>query len=218
MKIIAINGSPRKEGNTARMCQEFLRGAEAAGADTEIVHLYDLCYTGCKSCFACKRAGSSTYGHCVVKDDIEAVLNKTVQADGVVFASPVYCGEITAQLKGFLERLLFPFVTYEEGYRTIAPRKMPTAMIYTMNLRKEGMEERGYTRQFLNMENYISRVFSAPELFYAWNTYQFKNYAAYKVEVFSEKDKAAYRQEQFPLECQKAFFGGKAMAEKAAQA
>lgn len=58
MKAIAINGSPRRGWNTEQMLNEALRGAAEAGADTQLVQLYDLCFTGCRSCFACKRIGA----------------------------------------------------------------------------------------------------------------------------------------------------------------
>ena len=58
MKAIAINGSPRKSWNTDLILQEALKGAADAGAEVEMVHLYDLNFTGCRSCFACKRKGA----------------------------------------------------------------------------------------------------------------------------------------------------------------
>lgn len=57
MKVIAINGSPRKNWNTHKLLNAALEGAKSMGAETEIIHLYDLNYTGCRSCFACKRKG-----------------------------------------------------------------------------------------------------------------------------------------------------------------
>jgi multimeric flavodoxin WrbA len=57
MKIMAINGSPRKEWNTATLLQKALEGAASQGATTELIDLYDLNYKGCISCFACKEKG-----------------------------------------------------------------------------------------------------------------------------------------------------------------
>jgi len=65
----------------------------------EIINVYDLNYTGCKSCFACKRLEGKSYGKCAVKDDIHEVLEKVSQADGLIFGSPVYFGTITGQLQ-----------------------------------------------------------------------------------------------------------------------
>ncbi len=70
MKVIAFNGSPRKEWNTATLLQHALQGAAAQGAETELIHLYDLTYTGCTSCFACKRKGGKSYARCAVQDGL----------------------------------------------------------------------------------------------------------------------------------------------------
>lgn len=213
MKIIAINGSPRKKGNTATLCEEFLKGAKSVRPDveTEIINLYELNYTGCKSCFACKRTQSNTYGTCIIPDDLQKIIDRISTADGIVLGSPIYFGDITGQMRCFLERLLFPYVTYETGYKTIAPKHMSTAMIYTMNVTQEIMKQFQYDMRISHIESFIERVFSKPQAYYAYNTYQFDNYNNYKVEVFSESDKAEYKQLQFPRECQRAFNGGIAM-------
>ena len=70
MKLIAFNGSPRKKRNTATLLEHACKGAKSEGAKTELIHLYDLDYKGCTSCFACKRIGGKRYGHCAVKDDL----------------------------------------------------------------------------------------------------------------------------------------------------
>ena len=61
MKVMAINGSPRKEWNTATLLEKALEGAASQGAETELIHLYDLSFKGCKSCFACKTRGGESY-------------------------------------------------------------------------------------------------------------------------------------------------------------
>ena len=70
MKVIAVNGSPRKNWNTTTLLQKALDGAKSKGADTEIIHLYDLNFKGCTSCFACKRKNNLNIGHCAMKDDL----------------------------------------------------------------------------------------------------------------------------------------------------
>lgn len=70
MKVIAINGSPRKNWNTATLLEKALDGAKSVGADVEMIHLYDLSFKGCTSCFACKRKGSQLNGKCAMKDDL----------------------------------------------------------------------------------------------------------------------------------------------------
>ena len=211
MEIIAINGSPRKNWNTVAMCEKFLEGAAsvAEGVNTTLVNLYDLNYKGCISCFGCKRKGSKNYGKCIVRDDLHDVLQKVSAADAVAFASPIYFGDITGQMRCFLERLLFPFNTYEAGYRTIAPKRMPVVMIYTMNVSEEGFTEYGYDQRLQNTESVIGRILTPVQRLCAFNTYQFKNYDDYEAATFSEQAKAEHRRTQFPLDLQAAFDMGK---------
>ena len=209
MKIYAINGSPRKNKNTATLLQKALDGVKESTKDkeieTEIINLYDLNYTGCKSCFACKRLGGKSYGKCAVKDDIQVVLEKVSQANGLIFGSPIYFGTITGQLQSFLERLLFPYLVYDENYSSIAPKKIPTAFIYTMNAPEESMNQIGYLKTFNNIEASIEHIFSKPLVMYSNSTYQFDDYSKYKADAFSEEERAEHRKIQFPLDCQKAF-------------
>ncbi|MBU3183226.1 flavodoxin family protein [Clostridium estertheticum] len=209
MKVYAINGSPRKNNNTATLLQKALDGVKEAAKDkeieTEIINLYDLNYTGCKSCFACKRLGGASYGKCAIKDDIYEVLEKLSQADGIIFGSPIYLSNITGQLQSFLERLLFPNLVYDENYSTIAPKKMPTAFIYTMNAQEELMDKIGYPSIFNKIESSLERILTKPLVMYSNNTYQFDDYSKYKSNAFSEEEKAEHRRTQFPLDCQKAF-------------
>jgi multimeric flavodoxin WrbA len=75
MNVIAVNGSPRKTWNTAALLQKALDGAASAGARTELIHLYDLEYRGCISCFSCKRKDGDL-GRCAMKDGLTEVLEK----------------------------------------------------------------------------------------------------------------------------------------------
>jgi multimeric flavodoxin WrbA len=207
--VIAINGSPRKNGNTVTLLQKALHGVKEASKDkeieTEIINLYDFNYTGCKSCFACKRLEGKSYEKCVLKDDIQEVLEKLSQADGIVFGSPIYFGTITSQLQSFLERLLFLYLVYDDNYSSIAPRNMPTAFIYTMNAPEEVMNKIGYLKTFNHIGSAIEHIFTKPLVMYSNNTYQFDDYSKYKSNAFSEEAKVAHRKIQFPLDCQKAF-------------
>ena len=109
MKLIAFNGSPRKKGNTATLLRHAIEGAKEKGAKTELIHLYDLDYKGCTSCFACKRIGSKSYGHCAMKDDLRPVLRKVEAADAILIGSPIYYSITTGETRCFLERLMYPY-------------------------------------------------------------------------------------------------------------
>ena len=108
MKALFINGSPRKNGNTAKLLNSALEGAQAAGASVELVNLYDrsLNYKGCMSCFACKIKGGKK-GVCSFKDDLLPILEKAIEADVLVCGAPNYCSYPSANLRAFMERLIF---------------------------------------------------------------------------------------------------------------
>lgn len=107
-KIIAINGSPRKNWNTAILLQSALEGAKANGAETELINLYDYEFKGCVSCLVCKRKDSTANGLCAYKDALTSILEKCKAADAVILGSPIYFGDVTSMMRSFLERFLFP--------------------------------------------------------------------------------------------------------------
>ena len=75
-KVYAINGSPRKNWNTATLLKHALEGAASQGAETELIHLYDLNFKGCTSCFSCKLKDGESFGKCAMKDGLTPVLEK----------------------------------------------------------------------------------------------------------------------------------------------
>lgn len=212
MKVIAINGSPRKNQNTATLLNKALEGAQSMGAETELVHLYSLEYKGCTSCFACKRKDGKSYGKCAYQDELTPILQKIEQADAIILGSPIYLCDVTGQMHAFLERLIFPYLTYTEGYKTIFGRKIHTGLIYTMNVTAERMEERGFQQTLQWIESYLQNVFGHCESLYAFDTYQFDDYSKYIVTVFDEHQKSQVRAEQFPIDCDKAFDMGRRFA------
>ncbi|MDT8441670.1 MAG: flavodoxin family protein, partial [Desulfuromonadales bacterium] len=76
MTIYAINGSPRKNWNTSRMLESALEGARSKGAATRLIHLYDLDFKGCTSCFGCKLREGKSYGRCAMRDELTPVLEE----------------------------------------------------------------------------------------------------------------------------------------------
>ena len=209
MKVYAINGSPRRNRNTATLLDKVLEGARAAGApgevETERFDLYALQFTGCRSCFACKLKDGASYGRCAVKDGLFPVLEKLREADAIVFGSPIYYRTITGQLHAFFERFFFPYMQYKVGYPNLVQRKIPVACVYTMNVMEDEMLRDGY-RQYLELfEMFLGAYFQKPLLLHSFNTYQFDDYSKYVCEVFSAEEKAAYRDEHFPKDCQAAY-------------
>jgi len=100
MKIVCLLGSPRSTGNSSTIANRFLETARGLGAETRSFELNRLSYRGCQGCYACK----TTLERCVLQDGLTEVLAAVGEADLVVLATPVYYGEATSQLKGFMDR------------------------------------------------------------------------------------------------------------------
>ena len=103
MKVMAFNGSPRKKKwNTVTLLENALEGAGAAGAEVELIHLYDLSYSGCISCFDCKKMNREKDGVCAVKDDLTSVMERIKVADALIIRTPVYCHAESSATRAFL--------------------------------------------------------------------------------------------------------------------
>jgi multimeric flavodoxin WrbA len=207
MKVVGINGSPRKKWNTASLLEKAIEGAASKGAETELVHLYDLDYKGCISCFACKLSSGSSYGRCVVNDGLKPVLDKLEQAQVVILGSPIYFGMVTGAMRSFLERFLFQYLVYDSNYTTLREKPMQAGVIYTMNINEEGLVARKYKQGFDAMEAPIKRNLLSKNVLslYVTDTMQFDDYEKYGVTAFDPAEKAKRRAEEFPKDLQKAF-------------
>lgn len=102
-KIIILNGSPRKTGNTSTLIKHFCAGAEEAGNKCEVFDLHDMNISGCRGCFGCDKNREFP---CVQKDDMNKIYSAYKEADVVVFASPIYYWHLSGQLVTALDRLL----------------------------------------------------------------------------------------------------------------
>ncbi|SHJ71009.1 flavodoxin family protein [Propionispora hippei] len=204
-KVIAVNGSPRKQGNTAVLLEKALEGARAGGAETELIHLYDLHFTGCRSCFACKLKGGKSYGKCAVADDLQPVSSRIEAADALILGSPVYLGTATGEMRSFMERLIFPYLVYDEAGTSLFSKKVDLGFIYTMNVSEEVMKEWGYDQYFSFNEKMAGRIFGRVESLYVTDTYQFSDYSKYESSRFDAAHKLKRHQEVFPVDCESAF-------------
>lgn len=209
-KIIIIDGGPRKNFNTASMLQKFAEGATSVSDQIEVktVRLYGLDYKGCMSCMACKIKGKAS-NVCQFKDALTHVLEEIAEADGLALGSPIYFGDVTGQMRTFLERLAFPWLSYND-YSMTAPKRMPVVLMETMN----GTPERNNSQGYGSMEYCIQTALGEPERLIAYNTYQVKNYERFELASFSEEAKRQWRDEHWEQDLQKAFDAGKQMAEK----
>lgn len=98
-KVLIISGSPRKHGNSDVLSEQFKFGAEAAGHQVEIIFVRDLKLNYCIGCLTCLKTGK-----CVLKDSMNEILPKLMEADVICFSSPVYYYSVSGQMKVFLDR------------------------------------------------------------------------------------------------------------------
>jgi multimeric flavodoxin WrbA len=103
MKVVGICGSPRK-GNTEWMLTKLLREVAKAGIDTELILLTQKDIKGCDGCLSCEAGGKGRKGICRVKDDMQQIYPKLVEADGLAFGTPVYFEMLSGLLKNFMDR------------------------------------------------------------------------------------------------------------------
>ena len=137
-KVVVSIGSPHKEGRTAQLVQEIVRGATEAGAEVKVYHASETEIGPCRGCWACAKAPEF---ECANKDGMEAVLAEVKGADAVVVGSPIYFFQASAQAKAFLDRLvpLYGLKITPEG-----PQRVPRfpvkklLMAYTQNVDDPG--------------------------------------------------------------------------------
>ncbi|QYR10810.1 flavodoxin family protein [Prevotella sp. Rep29] len=203
--MMIIDGGPRKTFNTAAMLGKIAEGARSVSDEIEVktVRLYDIDYKGCMSCMACKLKGKVS-NVCKFRDALTPILEEVAQADGLVLGSPIYFSEVTAQLRAFLERLIFAWLSYND-YSLTAPKQMPVLLTYTMNANEE--QAKMIYQMMGIVEDSLKRAMGDVEHVDAYSTYQVKNYDRYELAVFPEPMK----REQ---DLQRAYDAGKRMAEK----
>ena len=150
MLILGILGSPRVKGICSQLLQQALDGAESKGATVKRVDLVKKNIQHCMGCCKCLFDDPSlTIGKCPLKDDMAALLEGYLHADGYILASPVYDGSITALMKKFIERKIAIFHRPKEAHITIGAARVPTgfkkkaAMIVTGNCPDEYREVMG---------------------------------------------------------------------------
>lgn len=204
MKVIAVNGSARKGWNTHTMLQKALEGAASKGADTEMVNLYDISYKGCIGCLGCKRKGGNV-GRCVVKDALAPVLDGIAECDALILGSPIYIGEVTGEMRSFLERLTFQYIAYDEMHSMLFKKHIKTAFFFTTNCPENAYGEVGYTKLFDDYVQFIGRMFGECRMLTASETWQIDDYDKYHMAMFDVADRRRRHEEVFPEDCKKAF-------------
>ena len=213
-KIYAVNGSPRKNGNTAQLLQKALEGAASVGAEVKLIQLADLNFSGCRSCFACKRLANPAPG-CVLKDDLAEILKELLQSDGIIMGSPIYFGTESGLYRNFLERLFFPMLRYTNPPSSRAEKRIDFGFIYTMNVPENVMDEYGYNAYLQSQSQTPGLIFNSRNIYtlYACDTHQFDDYSKYECTLFDATHKDEMRKTQFVSDLAKAFEMGRKLAE-----
>lgn len=202
MKTIIINASPRKKWNTAQLLKEAQKGVESVGAEVEYIDLYDLNFTGCRSCLACKLKNGKHPG-CAWKDDLSPLIEKIFAADALIIGTPVYYAEPTAHFRALLERLVFCTMPYEAG--TYFNGKVNVGLIYTMNASQEYYEKT--MRPYLDGIEGLFRMALHGDIrsYASVDTLQVNDYSRYDMGMFSEEKKRKNHEEQFPKDMEACF-------------
>ena len=202
MKTIILNGSPRKNWNTAQVLKSAQEGAESVGAETEYIDLYDLSYTGCRSCMACKRKGAARC-HCFWKDDLSPVIDRIFSADALFVGSPIYLGDVTSQVHALIERLHFCALSYDD-YSNYFTGRVDVGIVLTMNAPKQVFDS-WYQAKAEELTRSFSALNGRVELLPCCDTLQVKDYSKFNMAGFDEAHKIAVHETQFPLDLEKAF-------------
>jgi multimeric flavodoxin WrbA len=124
MKIVAVLGSPRPQGNSSTLARAFLKAAGERGAEITEYLLSRLDFQGCQGCGACKSKRQT----CILEDDLAPVLNAVKEADVLVLASPVYFGDLSGQMKCFFDRT-YSFINPDFSCRVPAGKKAVMVLV-----------------------------------------------------------------------------------------
>jgi multimeric flavodoxin WrbA len=198
-KIIAVNGSPRSGWNTGTLVRDAAEGAREAGAEIEVIDLYKLGkYSGCISCFGCKR--EKNLGRCVCRDELLPVLDKIREADGLILGTPVYLGEATAGFRALYERLVFQYISYKKEPRSYAERKIPVTLIFTGNAPEAFFNGPVYGKLVENYKNTLSGFIGPTRVLISADTLQVDDYSPFGWTMFDPEAKKRRREEVFPGE------------------
>jgi len=215
MKVMAVNGSPRKKRNTGTLLEKALEGAVSVGAETELIHLYDLDFKGCRACYSCKLLGGKSYGRCAAKDDLTPILRKIEEVDAFILGSPVYFWSMTGVARSFMERLLYPYLNPADS-SVLPVKKIQTGLILTFGAKEEQMTEAGWDQQLKTIGMLMKTIFGNSESMFVSDTSPYEDFSKYAVSpLVDPEEKARIRREVFPGVCEKAFEMGVRFAKAA---
>ena len=221
MKIVGINGSPRRNWNTATLVRDALDGASEAGAETEMFDLYELDFKGCTSCFACKRIGLDEHkGRGYALDYTKALMWYQKAADQGYAPAQYNMGFMYEQGHGVAQ----DYAKAVEWYRKAAENNDAAAqyslgLMYEqgtgvpLNITEAQLEHFGIDinrfRRFMRRN-----LGHEPEELYCYNTWQYPDYDRYEHQIFDMESKRVQREEQFSKDREAARALGARLADK----
>lgn len=219
MNILAVNGSPRRHWNTEIILEHALAGAaQIPNARTETVFLYPMHYSGCTSCYACKRRGKPS-SLCRMRDTLTPALEKAQEADVLLLGTPVYFFTESAGTRAFIERLLYPWSAFlAEGYGTRRPKPMVAGLFYTLAGTEETVPAHGHSHFKDSTDQFFSLHFPHHEVLLAYETLHTDAYDKFELDVFNPEARRASRETRFVKDCERARAIGEALAQKASAA
>jgi len=200
-KIVVVNAGPRRGWNTDTLITEAARGAESAGAAIERFDLFRLeRYTGCISCFGCKKERFK--GQCICRDGLKPVLDAIREADGLIIGSPNYLSELTASFRALYERLIFQNLTYTVENPCCNEHPIPVLLIMTSNA-----SDTAYADLLNGYRQALSTFVGPTEVLVSGETLQLKDYGAtdWPWTMFDPEARKERHETVFPEECKKAF-------------
>lgn len=203
-KIVVVNAGPRIGWNTETLISEASKGAESKGAEIQRFDLFKLeKYTGCISCFGCKR--EQFKGHCICRDGLTPVLDAIRESDGLIIGSPYYLSEMTASFRALYERLIFQNLTYNLETPCCNEHPVPVLLIMTSNA-----PDTGYQGLIGNYQQTLSRFVGPTEVLVSGDTLQLRDYSKtdWQWTMFNPEAKHQRHDTVFPVECKKAFAMG----------
>ena len=200
-KIIVVNAGPRRGWNTDSLIMEAAKGAESAGAEVQKFDLFRLeKYTGCISCFGCKREKNKS--HCISRDGLTPVLDAIREADGLIIGSPNYLSEMTASFRALYERLIFQHLTYNAENPCCNGHPIPVLLIMTSNA-----PDNMYLGLIKNYQQVLSRFVGPTEIFISGDTLQLKDYGKtdWPWTLFDPESKKLRHETVFPRHLKQVF-------------
>lgn len=214
-KVIAINAA-RKTHNTAIMLKEALNGAKSQGAKTELIHLHDYTFLGCRGCMACKQLKNIPPRQCLQNDQLTPLLEKCIyQADAIIVGGPVYFWQSGGVFRSFSERFLYPFLIYGSPGKTYYPKNgaKKCGLIFTMGATKSTIDgltanEKGEDSMQV-WQNCYKMIFGDVDTLRVYYTYHVKNFKGYELDCLNEPARKEYHDETWERDLKLAYEMGK---------